>query len=80
MTKRDGRVDARPYLVVLASDGRAEVEYDRGYPGMVILPGGRYWQESDARHHRDTYNRGREEAEAGRAKGQGELLPRGWAS
>lgn len=80
MTKRDGRVDARPYLVVLASDGRAEVEYDRGYPGLTILPGGRYWTETDARTHRDRYNRERAEAEAGRAKSQGELLPEGWVS
>ncbi|HAM58571.1 MAG TPA: hypothetical protein DCQ64_25430 [Candidatus Rokubacteria bacterium] len=70
MKKRDGYVDARPWLVVQASDGRAEIEYDRGQPGLVILEAGRYWQESDARTHRDRYNREREAGEAARAESQ----------
>jgi hypothetical protein len=71
--KRDGYVDARPWLVIRASDGRAEVEYDRGFAGLDILPEGRHWREQDARDHRDAYNRKRGAAEAERAKSQGEL-------
>lgn len=74
MKKRDGYVDARPWLVVQASDGLAEVLYDRGQPGLVILEGGRYWQESDAITHRDAYNRRRAAGEEERAAGQGRLF------
>lgn len=74
MKKRDGYVDARPWLVVQASDGRAEVHYDRGEPGLVILEDGRYWRQADAVTHRDSYNRRREAGEESRAAGQGRLF------
>jgi hypothetical protein len=73
MKKRDGYIDARPWLVVQDSDGRAEVLFDRGQPGLVILEAGRYWQEADAITHRDVYNRKREAGEERRAAGQGRL-------
>ena len=74
MKKRDGYIDARPWLVVQAPDGRAEIHYDRGEPGLVILEEGRYWREKDAVTHRDAYNRRRAAEKRSDAVGPGEAV------